>query len=275
MDIEQLRLVIERALKEDVDQGDVTSMWTLPPDTIARGRIVAHEAGAVAGIAVAQEVFRRVNALIAFTPLMSDGAEVFVGDELAAVVGPATGVFTAERTALNFVERMSGIATLTRRFVDAVACTPATILDTRKTLPGWRELEKHAVACGGGTNHRIGLYDMVLIKDNHLAAAGSVTTAFEACRDAGVPVEVEVIDFAQLCEALDAGAKRILLDNMTLFQMRRAVLLSQRRAQLEASGNITLRRVRAVAETGVDYISVGAITHSAPATDIALDLLSG
>lgn len=267
--------LIRAALKEDVGTGDVTSRLTVPANRKSRALLVSRAPGVLCGIETFTRVLRAVSRRVNVKPLGRDGSAFREDEILARISGPTRAILTAERTALNFLQHLSGIATLTRQYVAAVRGTRTTILDTRKTLPGWRELEKHAVACGGGTNHRIGLYDKVLIKDNHIAAAGSVTTAYEACRDAGVPVEVEVTDLTQLREALDAGATRILLDNMSLFRMRRAVLLSRGKAKLEASGNITLRRVRAVAETGVDYISVGAITHSAPAADIALDLLSG
>jgi nicotinate-nucleotide pyrophosphorylase (carboxylating) len=199
------------------------------------------------------------------------GASYEAGSVLALVRGPARAILAAERTALNFLQRLSGIAAITRRYVDAVGGTGVKIFDTRKTTPGWRALEKYAVRCGGGSNHRMGLYDMVLIKDNHIVAAGSVAVALKRAQGARIPVEVEVRTIAQLRAALAAGARRILLDNMDLSRMRRAVALAHGRAELEASGGITLRRVRAVAETGVDRISVGALTHSAPTVDIALD----
>jgi nicotinate-nucleotide pyrophosphorylase (carboxylating) len=201
-----------------------------------------------------------------------DGASVRKGTLVALVEGKAVPILTAERTALNFLQRLSGIATLTRRFVDAVKGTGAVILDTRKTTPGWRELEKYAVRCGGGSNHRMGLYDMVLVKDNHIAAAGSVRSAVELCRGTRLPFVVEVRNLAQLREALDAGARRLLLDNMSPARMRQAREVAGPKVKLEASGGIGLRSVRRVAETGVDYISVGELTHSAPALDIALDL---
>jgi nicotinate-nucleotide pyrophosphorylase (carboxylating) len=205
---------------------------------------------------------------------VNDGSRFRSGQVLATVEGRARSLLAAERTALNFLQRMSGVATLTRRYVDAVRGTRAVILDTRKTVPGWRELDKYAVRCGGGMNHRRGLYDMVLIKDNHIAAAGSVAAALAACKGrTRLAVEVEAGNLREVREALAAGAQRILLDNMTPAQLRAAVQLCRGQAKTEASGGVTLTNVRKVALTGVDYISVGAITHSAQAADIALDFL--
>ena len=273
------RLTLDRlvraALAEDVGPGDLTTRLTVPADRVSKALLVARAPGVLCGLDVFAKVMHAVSPRVRVKPLQRDGAAFRDGEILARVSGPTRPILTAERTALNFLQRLSGIATLTREYVAAVRGTRAVILDTRKTLPGWRELEKRAVRCGGGENHRMGLYDMVLVKDNHLAAAGSIPAALEACRSAGKPVEIEVTDIPGLREALDAGATRILLDNMDPHRMRRAVELARGKAKLEASGNINLRRVRAVAETGVDFISVGAITHSAPAADIALDLLSG
>lgn len=267
--------LIRAALREDVGTGDITSSLTVPASRRSKALLVSRAPGVLCGTDVFAQVFRAVSRRVTVKPVRRDGDRYRAGEILARLSGPTRAILTGERTALNFLQHLSGIATHTRRYVDAVRGTRARILDTRKTLPGWRELEKRAVACGGGTNHRMGLHDMVLVKDNHIAAAGSVRAALEACRGAGVPVAVEVEDLAALREALDAGATRVLLDNMTLHQLKRAVLMAKGRAKLEASGGITLRRARAVAATGVDYISVGAITHSAPAADIALDLLSG
>ena len=274
MDIEQLRLVIERALEEDVDQGDVTSMWTLPPNAIARGRIVAHEAGAVAGIAVAQEVFRRMNALIAFTPLMSDGAEVFVGEELAAVVGPATGVFTAERTALNFMERMSGIATLTRHYVDAVKGTGVVILGTRKTAPGLRAIDQWAVQLGGGGTQHENADNVALIRSGHIAIAGGVTVAVEDVRrlNTNLQVIVEVQDWKQLDEALVLEPDRVILTGMSAEELADAVRRTAGRVPLEAAGQIALKDVHGIAQTGVDYISVCALTQRARPLHLSLKI---
>jgi nicotinate-nucleotide pyrophosphorylase (carboxylating) len=263
--------LIRVALAEDIGPGDVTSRLTIPQDCMIRARLVARASGVLAGIEVCGQVFHTLDRSIRFTSRLKDGARFYEGQVLAEVRGRARTILAAERTALNFIQRLSGIASATRRFVDAVRGTRAVILDTRKTTPGWRALEKYAVRCGGGTNHRTGLYDMILIKDNHIAAAGSITTAVERCRSSRLPVEVETQTLADVREALAAGAERILLDNMTTAQMEKAVALAHGRAKLEASGGINLRNVRRVAQTGVDYISVGAITHSAPAADIALD----
>jgi nicotinate-nucleotide pyrophosphorylase (carboxylating) len=263
--------LIRAALAEDIGPGDVTSRLTVPADRFARARLIARSDGILAGIDVCRQVFLTLDPSIRFMPRLKDGARFRSDRILAEVRGRARSVLAAERTALNFIQRLSGIASTTRRFVDAVRGTKAVILDTRKTTPGWRALEKYAVRCGGGTNHRQGLYDMILIKDNHIAAAGSITTAIERCRSSRLPMEVETQTLVDVEEALAAGARRILLDNMTVGLMKRAVALARGRAKLEASGGINLRNVRRIAETGVDYVSVGAITHSAPAADIALD----
>ena len=274
MDIEQLRLVIERALKEDIDQGDVTSMWTLPPNAIARGRVIARDAGAVAGIAVAREVFRRVNALIAFTPLVSDGADVFVEEELAAVVGPATSVFTAERTVLNFLERMSGIATLTRHYVDAVKGTSAVILGTRKTAPGLRMVDQWAVQVGGGGTQRERLDDVALIRRGHVAIAGGLTAAMEGVRraDSGLQAIVEVRTWEQLDEALLLEPDRIMLAGMSVEELADTVRRTAGRVPLEAAGDIALKDVLRVAHTGVDYISVEGLIQQARPLRMDLDI---
>ncbi len=265
--------LIRAALAEDIGPGDVTSRLTVPAGRFCRARLVARTDGVLAGVDVSRQVFLALDRSVRFTPKLQDGARYGKDQVLASVQGRARPILAAERTALNFIQRLSGVATTTRRFVDAVRGTRAVILDTRKTTPGWRNLEKHAVRCGGGTNHRSGLHDMVLIKDNHIAAAGSTTAAIERCRRSQLQVEVETRTLADVREALAAGAKRILLDNMTVARMKQAVTLARGRAKLEASGGVTLRNVRRIAETGVDYISVGAITHSAPAADIALDFL--
>ena len=267
--------MIRAALAEDVGPGDVTSRLTVPADRFARARLVARRDGILAGVDVCRQVFLMLDRSVSFTPRLKDGARFRNGQFLAEIRGRARSILTAERTALNFIQRLSGIATATRRFVDAVRGTRAVILDTRKTIPGWRDLEKYAVRCGGGTNHRAGLYDMILIKDNHIAAAGSITAALERCRSSRLPAEVETQTLADVKEALVAGAKRILLDNMTVAEMKKAVALARGKAKLEASGGISLKNVRRVAQTGVDYVSVGAITHSAPAADIALDFEPG
>jgi nicotinate-nucleotide pyrophosphorylase (carboxylating) len=267
------RQLIRAALAEDIGPGDVTSRLTVPVGQPARARLVARTGGILAGIDVCRQVFLTLDRSARFTPKLKDGDRFRNDQVLAEVVGQARSILAAERTAINFIQRMSGIASATRRLVDAVRGTKVVILDTRKTLPGWRAMEKYAVRCGGGTNHRAGLYDMILIKDNHIAAAGSITTAIERCRSSRLPMEVETRALADVEEAIAAGAKRILLDNMTVAQMKKAVALARGRTKLEASGGINLKNVRRVARTGVDYISVGAITHSAPAADIALDFL--
>lgn len=265
---------IERALQEDIGSGDVTTDSIVPADAWSHGQIIAKQAGVVAGLDVAAAVFRRVDAQVQFTALAGDGEVVAPRQALATIEGPARALLTAERTALNFLGRMSGIATLTRRFVDAVAGTGAVILDTRKTAPGLRAVDKLAVRCGGGQNHRIGLYDMILIKDNHIDFAGSLAEAVRRARAAhsGLEIEVEARTLDDVRAALDLGVERILLDNMTLDQMRSAVVMAAGRAKLEASGNVTLATVRAIAETGVDFISSGALTHSAPVLDVSFEL---
>lgn len=269
--------IIRRALEEDIGPGDVTSQWTLPAELELEGKLLVKADGVAAGLAVAAAVFRMVDERVRFTPLCQDGERVQAGGVLAVVQGPARAILGAERTALNFLQRMSGIATATRRYVDAVAGTRAVILDTRKTAPGLRVLDKWAVRLGGGQNHRFGLFDMVLIKDNHIAAAGGIAQAVARVRahnQAGLPVEVEVKSLAELEEALaiQPPLDRIMLDNMDLETMRRAVEMTAGRVPLEASGGVSLERVRAIAETGVDYISVGALTHSVTALDISLEV---
>ncbi|MBC7241020.1 MAG: carboxylating nicotinate-nucleotide diphosphorylase [Anaerolineae bacterium] len=269
--------IIRRALDEDIGPGDVTSQWTLPAELELEGKLLAKADGVVAGLAVAAAVFHLVDERVRFISLCQDGQRARAGDVLAVVQGPARAVLGAERTALNFLQRMSGIATAARRYVDAVAGTGAVILDTRKTAPGLRVLDKWAVRLGGGQNHRFGLFDMVLIKDNHIAAAGGITQAVARVRahnQAGLPVEVEVKSLTELEEALaiQPPLDRIMLDNMDLETMRRAVEMTAGRVPLEASGGVSLERVRAIAETGVDYISVGALTHSVTALDISLEV---
>lgn len=267
--------LIELAIAEDIGPGDATSEATLPADRTLYARIVAKAAGVIAGLPVAETAFAHVEPRIRFTPRVYDGAEVVPGDVIAEVSGPGRGMLAAERIALNFLQRLSGIATLTRCFVDRVACAQATILDTRKTHPGYRALEKYAVRMGGGQNHRFGLYDMVLIKDNHIDAAGSITAAVERARVAhpDLPIEVEVRDLTELREALPLDVDRVMLDNMGLDKMRAAVEIAAGQVPLEASGGVTLQNVADVAATGVAYISVGALTHSAPALDLSMYVL--
>jgi nicotinate-nucleotide pyrophosphorylase (carboxylating) len=266
---------IRRALTEDIGPGDATTDSIVPAEATMRGRILAKQDGVVAGLDVAQAVYMLVDARIDVQLQAEEGERVTRGRVLALVTGPARGLLTAERTALNFLGRMSGIATLTRLFVDAVAGTQAVILDTRKTAPGLRAVDKLAVRRGGGQNHRIGLYDMVLIKDNHIDFAGSITAAVERARTGapGLEIEVEARTLDHVREALALGVERILLDNMPPETMAEAVHLTAGRAKLEASGNVTLETVRRIAETGVDYISSGALTHSAPVFDVSFDYL--
>jgi nicotinate-nucleotide pyrophosphorylase (carboxylating) len=268
-----LERVVEAALAEDVGSGDVTTDATVDAGAVGEAELVARAPGVIAGLAAAEAVFRALDPEIAFERLVEEGERLDRPAAIARVSGSLRAILTGERTALNLLGRLSGIATLTRRYVDAVAGTGAAILDTRKTTPGLRALEKHAVACGGGRNHRFGLDDAVLVKDNHLAAAGSIGDAvarLHALTD--LPVEVECDTLDQVREALAAGADAILLDNMSLADLGAAVALVAGRARLEASGGVTLDTVRAIAETGVDEISVGALTHSAPSLDVSLEL---
>jgi nicotinate-nucleotide pyrophosphorylase (carboxylating) len=266
---------LRRALEEDIGPGDATTDSIVPPQAIAHGQIIAKEDGVVAGLDVARAAYALVDARVSFRELVAEGARVERRQVLAEVTGPARALLTAERTALNFLGRMSGIATLTRRFVDAIAGTRAVILDTRKTAPGLRHIDKLAVKRGGGQNHRIGLYDMILIKDNHVDYAGSLAEAVLRARAAetGLEIEVETRTLEDVRIALDLGVDRILLDNMPPEMMRRAVELCAGRALLEASGNVTLDTVRGIAETGVDFISVGALTHSARVLDVSFDIV--
>ena len=266
---------VRAALEEDLGRaGDITSDLTIPADKQASARLVARKAGRIAGLICAEAAFRLVDPSVRFDVSAPDGSEVTAGALLATISGPARSILTAERVALNFLGPLSGTATLTAALVKAVEGTKARIVCTRKTLPGLRSLQKYAVRCGGGFNHRFGLDDAAMIKDNHIQAAGGITQAVARLR-AGlghmVKIEVEVDRLEQLEEALAQGVDTILLDNMALDDLRRAVVLAKGKAVLEASGNVTLQTVRAIAETGVDYISSGAITHSAPNLDIGLD----
>jgi nicotinate-nucleotide pyrophosphorylase (carboxylating) len=270
---------IAAALAEDLPSDgpgvDVTSEATIPADVRGDADFAAREDGVVAGLAIAELVFVYVlGGDVEITDRVPDGTRVGAGDVVMRVSGPVRGLLTAERTALNFACHLSGVATATAAWVDALAGTRARVLDTRKTLPGYRALQKYAVRCGGGVNHRFSLSDMALVKDNHVVAAGGVLPAFEAVRNRypDIPVEVEVTDLDQLRELLDAGCERILLDNMTAAQMAEAVQVTAGRATLEASGGLTIERAREVAETGVDFISVGALTHSVKVFDIGMDL---
>jgi nicotinate-nucleotide pyrophosphorylase (carboxylating) len=265
------------ALEEDLPGGatDVTSDATIPADAHGAADFAAREPGTVAGLGVAELVFHYVMGRdVEVSGRVPDGTRVARGDVVMQVSGPVRGLLTAERTALNFACHLSGVATATAAWVDALAGTRARVLDTRKTLPTYRTLQKYAVRCGGGVNHRFSLADMALVKDNHVLAAGGVLPAYRAVRDRypGLPVEVEVTDLDQLRELLDAGCTRILLDNMSDEVMAEAVRITDGRASLEASGGLTFDRAREVAGTGVDFISVGALTHSVKVFDIGMDL---
>jgi len=272
---------IRNALAEDIGAGDVTTNSIVPPDAVLSGHIIAKQAGVVAGLDVAAATFSLLDRGVEFLPRVEEGARVENRQVLADLSGPARALLTAERTALNFLGRMSGIATLTRQFVEAVAGTKAIILDTRKTAPGLRLVDKLSVQRGGGQNHRVGLYDMILIKDNHIDFAGSLAEAVSRARSVGnglceAPtrqVEVEARTLEDVRAALELGVQRILLDNMSTEMISEAVTLTNGRAKLEASGNVTLENVRIIAETGVDFISIGALTHSARVFDVSLDLV--
>ncbi|MEA3407525.1 MAG: carboxylating nicotinate-nucleotide diphosphorylase [Chloroflexota bacterium] len=272
---DEIRRAVRIALQEDIGGGDVTSTAIISPSEHLAGEFLVKAAGIIAGLEVVGEVFTQVDEGIVYTPLVEEGSAVAPGDVVARVEGDGPGITIGERTALNFLQRMSGIASATRRYVDAVRGTKARILDTRKTAPGLRALDKLAVRLGGGTNHRQGLYDMVLIKDNHILAAGSIAKAVERVRESGggrLPIEVEVESLDQLEEALALQVDRVMLDNMDGQTMRKAVEIAAGRIELEASGGITLENVAQVAATGVDYISVGALTHSVEALDVSLDI---
>jgi len=272
--------LIEDALREDVGDGDVTTQWTVPEEGRSLARIVAKQPLVVSGAEIARAVCERVDARLETEVLKSDGRDADAHDDVIVLEGPTRGILMAERTALNFLGRLSGIATYTRRFVDAVAGTGARIIDTRKTTPGWRRIEKAAVLHGGGANHRMGLYDMVMIKDNHIAAAGGIEHAVARVRHHNaqrLEVEVEVTTLHELTRVLPLGVDRVLLDNMPLEMLqesvRRVRALGEGRPSVEASGNVTLGTVRSIAEAGVDYISVGALTHSAPVADLSLRVI--
>ena len=263
--------VVSRALDEDVGTGDLTAAL-IPADQQASAHIIARESGTLCGAPWATEVFRQVDKRVAVDWLVPDGGRVDADQVLCRLSGPARGILTAERTALNFLQTLSGTATLARRYADVVAGTPAMVIDTRKTLPGLRSAQKYAVAVGGCGNHRMGLYDFILIKENHIASARGVGAALDRAQaqGEGVPIEIEVETLAQLEEALAAGADRILLDNFDIDGLRKAVSVNAGRARLEASGNVSFETLRGIAETGVDYISVGALTKHVRALDLSL-----
>ncbi len=263
---------VKRALAEDIGSGDVTTDTIVPAHATLNGNIIAKQSGTIAGLDIARATFLMLDDRVNFETKVIEGAQVAPGTVLAILSGPARALLTGERTALNFLGRMSGIATLTRQFVDAVQNTSAIILDTRKTAPVLRIVDKLAVSRGGGANHRMGLFDMILIKDNHIDFAGSITAAVGWVREAktDLEIEVEARTLKHVEEALDLGVERILLDNMDIETIRDAVRINRGRAKLEASGNVTLDNVRPIAETGVDSISIGALTHSAKVFDVSL-----
>jgi nicotinate-nucleotide pyrophosphorylase (carboxylating) len=269
-----VRRIIESALTEDVGTGDITTALTVPEGEVSRAVISVREAGVVAGMEIAKMVFAIVDSAVRFDPKVSDGDRVNTGQALAVVEGPSRSLLTGERVALNLLQRLSGIATKTAHFVSLTAGTSAQVIDTRKTTPGLRVLEKYAVRVGGGRNHRFGLYDGILIKDNHIIAAGGITRALQSARN-GAPhtlkIEIEVRTLDELHEALSAGADAILLDNMDVETMRRAVDITAGKVVLEASGGVNEDTVAKIAATGVDLISVGALTHSVRALDIGMD----
>ncbi|OGB87208.1 nicotinate-nucleotide diphosphorylase (carboxylating) [candidate division WOR-1 bacterium RIFCSPHIGHO2_02_FULL_45_12] len=270
--------IIKQALQEDVGNGDITTNSVVGRKAVAKGEFLVKATGVVAGLDVAKEVFRQVDRRIKFSANVKDGAKVNKGKVIATVSGPARGILTGERVALNFLQKLSGIATLTRNFKIQILKSKNRVhlLDTRKTTPGLRELEKMAVKAGGGTNHRMGLWDAVLIKDNHIKIVGGVRKAVVAARLAlpQTPIEVEAKTIAQVKQAISLRVDRILLDNMSLKTLRQAVKLCQKaKIKTEASGGVNLNNVKAIAKTGVDFISVGALTHSAPALDISLKLI--
>lgn len=269
----EIEEIVKRALDEDIGRGDVTTDSIVAPDSQVSGRFIAKSDGVVAGWDVVKTTFRLLDERVKVIQSVSEGAGVKAGETIGTVTGPGRAILSGERVALNFFQRMSGIATATRRFVDAAVGTRAVILDTRKTVPGLRILDKMAVRIGGAANHRTGLYDMVLIKDNHIAEAGGITEAVRRVRTNAPPdmkIEVEVRTLDELKEVIELGVDRVLLDNMDTNTMRKGVRIAGGRVPLEASGNMNLRKVAAVAATGVDFISVGALTHSVTAMDISL-----
>jgi len=263
---------IRRALAEDVGPGDLTAAL-MPTDARAEARVITREDAVLCGTAWFDEVFRQVDERIRVVWQAKDAEAINAGQGLCKITGPARGLLTGERVALNFLQLLSGTATRARQYVDAVRGTKTIILDTRKTIPGLRRAQKYAVACGGGQNHRMGLYDAILIKENHIAAAGSITAALEAARHSapkGISIEIEVENIGQLREALAAGADRLLLDNFSVEELKAAVTETRARAKLEASGGIDLSNIRAFAETGVDFISIGDITKNVRALDLSM-----
>lgn len=273
-----LNKIILNALDEDIQTGDITTQAIIPESVFGNGKFLIKANGVIAGLTVAKNVFEMVDKKLDFKILIPDSKKVKTGDIVAEVKGKASSILTAERTALNFIQRMSGIATLTNTFLEKIKHTKAKILDTRKTIPGLRLLDKEAVKCGGGKNHRIGLFDLFLIKDNHIEIAGSITNAVKACRifqqkkNSNLKIEVETKNLDEVSEALSCNVEIIMLDNFNTDLMRKAVKLINEKCLVEASGNINIDNVKEVAETGVDFISVGALTHSVKALDISLEV---
>lgn len=275
LNLQSVDAIIDLAFAEDIGIGDITTESTVPPLRKGKGSLVAKSSGVIAGLSVADRTFKRFDNSLTFEPIVTDGEAVKAGDCIATVKGNAKSILIVERTVLNFLQRLSGVATLTSEYVAAVSDYDVRIVDTRKTTPGWRSLQKYAVRVGGGHNHRFGLYDGVLIKDNHIVAADGIYNAVKRARLAAphtVKIEVEVETIEQVNEALEAKADILLLDNMSPSTMTEAVKIVDKRALTEASGGITLDQVQAVAATGVDLISVGALTHSAMPMDISLNL---
>ncbi len=275
IDSAKIKEIVERSLKEDIGKGDITSSLLEGSDHVIKGKFIGKKAGVIAGLAVAKMVFDCLDNKIRFTNLFQDGGRVERGSIIADICGSAYELLAGERVALNFLQRMSGIATLTSKFVEKIAGTETVILDTRKTVPGLRILDKWAVRLGGGENHRFGLHDMVLIKENHIKLAGSISSAVNSIKKGLkehkqiLEIEIEVKNHAELREALELGANRILLDNMTIEEIRKAVSITKRQIPLEVSGNVTLENVSSIAATGINYVSVGMLTHSVKALDIS------
>jgi len=272
---EAIKPIITYALNEDIGSGDVTTNSIIPADMTAIASMIAKAPGVIAGLQVAEYVFRSLSPDIEWNPLINDGDRVKKGDYIVKIKGPYRALLTGERLALNFLQRMSGIATMTSKYVEAIKGFKTEILDTRKTVPGMRILDKYSVKIGGGTNHRIGLFDMVLIKDNHIKVAGGITKAIDQVRknsNYGIKIEVEATTLEEVREALGKDIEMIMLDNMDTATMAEAVKIIDGRAKVEASGNMTLDRLKEVAATGVDYISIGALTHSVMALDISMNI---
>ena len=277
LNIEALKPIIEYALKEDIGSGDITTNSLIPVDLQARATMVAKSSGIIAGLSVAETIFRMLSPDINWKAFTHDGDKINSGELILEISGSYRALLTGERLALNFMQRMSGIATMTNKCVTELAGYQTKILDTRKTVPGLRLLDKYAVLMGGGTNHRIGLYDMVLIKDNHIKISGGITNAVMQVKKGitgNLKIEVEVTNFDEVREAIAAGADIVMLDNMTTLQMAESVRIINGHAKVEASGNMTIERLKEVAGTGVDYISIGALTHSVTAFDISMNIES-